>query len=328
MNHFHKAATIIISAMSVCLFSSCMRTDYGLNLTNGIGKNSVYICNSISEDGLEQMGTTKEEFLKKLDEEAEKEGFSRWVKENVNFKTSNGEHYVGTKYSLKVSKNATEKAVKDLVFDYADITYSERSSIGTHTVTIVLTPRGGVWSDKNYSSYVGQSDEDYIDYYFTINVPTKITDTNGTLTNNGKSAEWNLEPLMDEESDYLNMSVTYKDYSLLITTGIVFAIIVIGIIIVFLYQKNRAQKSEFRVTKSSESISSLLAGGEDENTKRCPHCGYKLRIDEAFCVNCGELLETSTESASTEMQNEDTTNANTEDSLVSDEITEDNSFYQ
>lgn len=300
MKIFKKSVTLLISALSACLFCSCMRSDYGLNLGSGIGGNSVYICNSISEEGLNSMGYTKEDYLKELEEEAEGKGYLRWESENVDFNAADGKHYVGTKFTKKISKKSIEKEVTDLVSDFAEVQYSERSSIGKRTVSITLTPKGGAWSDKQYSSYVGDTDEDYIDYYFTINTPTAITDTNGTLSSDGKSSEWNLEPLVEEKSDYLNMTVTYKSYSLLITTGIVFAVVVLAVVVVSIYLKKKSQESEFRVTTSSESISSMLAGGDDENTKRCPNCGYKLRLDEAFCVNCGEVFDSTDSSQSQE----------------------------
>lgn len=292
MKKFRKLTVVFVTALSVCLFTSCVRTDYGLNLPACFGKNSVYICNSINEEAINEMGYTKEEYLKELTEASENQGYSTWKSESVDLKFSNGDHYVGTKFTSKVSGRSTEKVLNELLIDFADVTYTERISFATHTVTLTLTPKGGAWSDVQYSTYTGkEADPDNFSYYFSINVPTEITDTNGTLTNDNKTSEWNIAPLVYNECDYINMTLTYRNYSLPVTIGIVIFLVLTAIIVLLIYHKKKTIEAGYRITRSSESISSLLAGGDDENTKRCPLCGYKLRIDEAFCVNCGEVFE-------------------------------------
>lgn len=287
-----KILVVIAGLMCIAPLFACYRIEYGLVIGKGNERNAVYYASTISEEQLKKNGYTKEQYLQKEKEEANELGYTGWQEvEAIDMTDSDGNHYIGTRYTDRMKNKDTAEYLTKLMLDNADMVYTDTNLFGKRTISVTMTPRGGNFSGIYGNSANNNKYQEYYDHYFAITVPGQILETNGAVKNDGYTAEWDIDSIIEGDSGYINMQVTFQDNSFFIPIIVIGIIVILVIIagVVFVIMRKKAQK-EFDNGGAIKMASTSQINGEGKTGIKCPACGYDLREDDTFCVNCGEVL--------------------------------------
>lgn len=285
-----KLVSSLFSLILLLMLSSCMRVEYGLNIGKGNEGNYIYYASTTEEKYLKEQGYTKERYMQEQRDMVEEMGYTEWD-EIVPIDTTdiNGNHYLGTQFIEKFKAKETAEQVKSMLSDYGEASYSDTNLFGKRTINVTITPYSNGLGKNPYN--YNNSYRDYYEYAYVINVPGPVVETNGTIRADGCSAEWDIKPVVEGKSKYLSMSITFMDYSFYVPVAIIGAIvlaILIAVIVIFVINKNNQKAFEKGSTIKAASASQVNGAGE--TGIKCPDCGYGLREDDTFCVNCGIKL--------------------------------------
>lgn len=240
MKNLKKAIAAISLFICLMLMCSCMRMEAGI-IINGDGTGRVFNEITMSEATLTQMEMTKEDFLKSISESEDNDKYEDWNMEEVE-RTVPGEiedeTYVGVRYYKDGKLDELVSALSDSE-DGSNITYDMKSENGNLELTINMfnDSDGSVGGEVN--EYISQG---MMKVYFTVTVPTEIVGSNGTISEDKKTATWDILSLASGADKEKTMRITFKEKSpflliLIIMGGVLLAAAIAGVIIVALSKR-------------------------------------------------------------------------------------------
>lgn len=323
MKNLKKAIAAISLLMCLMLMCSCMRMETGV-IINSDGTGRVFSEITVSEKMLEQSGQTKEDFLKSVTQSDDNDKYENWNKEEVE-RTIPGETedeiYIGVRY---YKDGKLDELMGDLDDDDASsLSYDIKSENGNIVVTINITNNQEGTAGGEINEYISQG---MMKVYFTITAPTEIVDTNGTLSEDKRTATWDILSIMTGADKETTMTVAFKENSpfllmLIIMGGVLVAAVIAGVIIVAVSKrKYKPRRNSYEaqpvpapvpteqsyttqpvpqpveVTAQPEATAPAAAedtASEEAEKKQsfCMNCGAKLEYESAFCMNCGEPVK-------------------------------------
>lgn len=326
MKNLKKAIAAISLFMCLMLMCSCMRMEAGV-IINGDGTGRVFNEITMSEATLTQMEMTKEDFLKSVSESEDNDKYEDWSMEEVERLVPGemgDETYIGVRYYKDGKLDELVSALSDSE-DNSNVTFDMKSENGNIELTVNMfnDSEGSVGGEVN--EYVSQG---MMKVYFSVTVPSEIVESNGTISEDRKTATWDILSLASGADKERTMRITFKENSpflliVLIIGGVLLAAIIFGVIVVALskrkYRPRNAVNNQSNTVYSGNSFTvnqvsqpeqpieapapvqpeasapvqpAEAAAPEQSEAKQkfCTYCGAKIEYEAAFCMNCGEQI--------------------------------------
>lgn len=297
MKLFKKFLLLCVSIAMVMPMFAFVNTDMGVEIKGENGKFTVFKEITVPESKLSLMNETREKFIMDIQSHAQ----SGWTYKDIET-YSNGEKMIGGRFTVVPEKKKYINSYITLSANgVADFFYSPQLGLGKKTVTIKIKPQDSqVMQFVSY--YMDYNTGDTDNYYFVVKTPGKVTKTDGEVLADGKTVRWDIkDALVNKKTLYL--TVSYSDFtSYIIILGVI--ALIVGAVFMAKYLKNKKSKVNIaddsitpyvapKPMKDSDDLFGSVAEREepDDGIRKCPECGYPLKDDDTFCVNCGKFFE-------------------------------------
>jgi len=299
----------IMMVMSLC---SCMAMESGLEfLENGLVR--TYSTVTMEESMLSTMGMTKEEYIESLKESEDSEQYEGWESETEEMKKDD-KTYIGIRY-------------------YKDVTYEEVSGIQSAEnakyniekkdgkLNVTVTIKSGDSSSGDSSQMDQMIADGQMSAVFCITAPYKLVETNGTIDGETGKITWDIVEVMAGKKGDMTLTASFElpgDPLPIIIIGVC-AVIAVGLVVFFVFFKNKTKTNALPYVQTETAIPETTAAEapvadetiteeipaapevsvvtEESETEEapaakrfCSACGNELKPDAQFCQNCGERV--------------------------------------
>ena len=290
---------VAIIGMSAMFIGLCgfTKTDIGINLKNSSGKLSVFKEITVSESDLTASGKTKEKFVNDIRNNLQNDWSFTKIERN-----ENGKSVIGGSFEVVPQKKKLIGGYCEIAANFdAEFYYSPKTSLGKKTITVKVKPNQSQGA-QFVSEFLGNGKEAGDEYNFVIKTPRKITSSTGVISADGKTATFDIKDIIvNKETAYL--TVSYVDYTMYLVILVIIAIIV-GVVFLVRFLKSKKDATELadntitpyvapKPMKDSDDLFGTVTERTepDDGIRKCPECGYPLKDDDTFCVNCGKFFE-------------------------------------